>query len=168
MQNPLYLLALCAAVSSFPACAAGTNDVFRPKSAFGFSIFLNEGAQGIKTNQPVRIMVHFNNLSSDTHHIQFPPVIRFSVTSPSGKALLQETNRPESFGWYDRGVAVQPHSFYEVGYLLSDDCKFEELGTYKIVAKWRQVRTAPWISSDPLNVLVVPGEWRSTNAPEGF
>jgi hypothetical protein len=98
----------------------------------------------------------------ESSKVEESPGFSFVVTFPSGKEISTNTN---DYG--DSGVllSVTPNKVVELGFNLNYFFKFDEVGTYKIVAK-RPIRTCE-IVSNPSYLTVVPGEWKSetTNAP---
>lgn len=141
------------------------------------SIKIKDNEKEIKTNQPVVVIVSIKNVSTNETLYFFQllaaetdPGLAITVISPSGKNIpLKTAIAPHGSG---HNVSLRPNQVYEFEIELSRLCKFNEIGTYKIVAK-KEVETSEgrlfWVDSNVLNLPMVPGKWGGkTNAPAGF
>jgi hypothetical protein len=119
----------------------------------------------IKTNQSFSVSVRIKNLSTNDFFYFYLPLastendpISFIVTSPSGKDKSPIPPLVEHGS--GANVNVPPNQIYSFEFNLGYLCKFDEVGTYKIIAKMNVSPTQDknrWAISNPLSVTVVPG-----------
>lgn len=127
------------------------------------SISLAGGAKDIKTNEPVKIMIRYRNVStnevvfvSKANAIEFDQGYSWAVVSPSGKDISPDMFSPASvsMGW----VTLNPQASTEIAFNLSLKCSFNENGTYNIVATKGiysvTSQKAFKVISNPLSVVV--------------
>jgi hypothetical protein len=121
----------------------------------------------IKANQPVDLVIHIKNVSSNETFSVYQSLaivdnslvnFSFGVTSPSGKDIS-----PKPAEYYNGGSGgeyqIAQGQTKEFDCNLSYLCKFNEMGTYKIIAKkrlWPDLNKQCEITSNPLYVTVVP------------
>jgi hypothetical protein len=135
------------------------------------SIQLNGDKNHLASNQPVVLQMRFRTLSTNNAFwfvsvldTERDPGFSFLINSPSGKEIFLDgkKNLP-SFG-SGRAINVSPNQIKELEFDLSRLCKFDEFGTYKIIAKKsiitgmssKEVLTGCWLTSNPLNITIVP------------
>lgn len=161
-----------AATCGLRADAGGpTEDEWGPiVSNAQMSIHLKDAGNEIKTNQPVVLSIRIRNLSTNETFIFLrqiadfvsPPEISFIVVSPSGKELSPATYGPAHGS--ARFVAIPPQRSVDDQFNLRRFYKFNEMGTYKIIAKWGLENAShTWgviATSNPLYLTVAPGEWK--------
>ena len=131
---------------------------------------------GLKTNQPFGVIVRLRNLSTNETFYSnrlIEPIVTahfyFNVIAPSAKEILPIPNMTAAFGRI-KNFIVRPNDIYSFDFDLGVLCKFNELGTYKIIGKMRVGRSTKgflFITSNQLSLSVVPGQWKAagTNAP---
>ncbi|HEY1661505.1 MAG TPA: hypothetical protein VGI03_03735 [Verrucomicrobiae bacterium] len=130
------------------------------------SIEMQAGETQIKTNQSFNLTICIKNISSNEPFYFYQPLaiinddpISFVVTSPSGKDV---TPPPPKFEHGSgANITVPPDQICKYEFDLGSLCKFDEPGTYKIVAKMSVGAPAPkksWAISNPLYLTVVPGQ----------
>jgi hypothetical protein len=103
----------------------------------------------LETNGPVELVLRFRNLSTNGFHFgifyeshggklvaRFSPGFECVVTTPSTNEIKLDLTEP--VGSWSRGRAINilpnPNRIGETGLSLSHVFKFDEVGTYKIVA----------------------------------
>jgi hypothetical protein len=103
------------------------------------SISLTSGENEIITNQPVVLLVRYKNISTNETitiyndaAISRDATYSFVVTSPSGKDL--SPNLPKSINGSGGIYPLSPNQTQEFKVNLSQLCKFDELGIYRIIA----------------------------------
>jgi hypothetical protein len=126
----------------------------------------------IKTNEQFSLLVHVKNLSEANVGIFLEVVpstdtwggLNCEIISPSGKDISPKVIYYRTSG---RNLNVPPHGGGEFEFKLSDICKFEEIGTYRIVAKKTILtdKDRGWIAvSNPLTINVISTNSVATNA----
>ncbi|HEU6447729.1 MAG TPA: hypothetical protein VFV23_04755 [Verrucomicrobiae bacterium] len=143
------------------AFASDTNKAAVISCDAEISIRLKEPAKEIKTNEPVIVIVQIKNTSTNemlTFMIHSSPMdFTWNITSPSGKDLSPTNSLPE-FGasWNPK---LSPQESRDSSYNLSEICNFNELGTYKIIARNQVLssftkRKVCEIISNPLEIKI--------------
>lgn len=187
MKTPIIKITLlCSILGLLSVCPpfagkifAGLNDQQKevPTNEWGaviystqISIGINSNEKEFKTNQVVRLLVRINNLSTNEGRgiylertFTFTRGLSFVVISPSGKDIspvFHETDRAS--GEY---IWVPPGKIDGFSFALGEICKTDEIGIYKIILTMRQYTPDREkyfeIVSKPLEVKIVPGEWKS-------
>jgi len=150
-----------------------TNELGTMTNDVQMFIRFNDGSASIKTNELFTMLVGIINRSTNST-LRIDKTRIFSddfdficvITSPAGKDLSpvkHEMLRDSSWS-----VPVPPNQTYKFEVNSGNLAEFDELGTYTIVAKERikvDGKADFWVVSNPLRLLVVPGEWKDTNAP---
>jgi hypothetical protein len=127
-----------------------------------------EGNAGqIKTNQQVDLTIRIKNTSANRPFNFYRPAailngfpMYYEVISPSGKDI----SPAHANGFWGSGgiMNVPPNSVYNYEFNLGYLCRFNEVGTYKVVAKmnltWTTAHTNSLPTSNRLYVTVVPGQ----------
>lgn len=133
------------------------------------SISFVGGFHEIKTNQPLNLLISVKNTSANESFtvwvangwIESSAGFSWAITSPTGKESLLKTGR---IGGSGGPITVLPNQVIQSEFNLSSVYKFDEIGTYKIVAR-RDLRNfglhsdsvkTDLIISNPLYVPVVP------------
>ena len=107
------------------------------------SICIESNKYEIKPNESVNLIIRFRNLSTNmsfaAHNslqAQTDPEtgVYCTVISPSGSDISPNTEKTYAGGSGAAGL-VGPNKTYEFAFRLSDLCKFNKHGTYKITAK---------------------------------
>ena len=159
------------------------------------AIKIKDNLDGIKTNQPFSLTILITNISTNetfyTERISpgWDDDFTFEVISPSGKdlspraslhsgysteqrrwrAIEEERRLPPFIFTLGRGPIdpIDPQKAMSTEYNISDFCKFDEIGKYKVVATDTIYELATHQSlkvvSDPLYMTFVPGFWKDTN-----
>jgi len=162
-KNYLYhaILALLTAVHTTAgeiktnAWGPATNDV-------QMAIRLKGNPAQITTNEPVKLLICYRNVSTNRnftiyrpHFIEHDPGCFFKVISPSGMDIPFERQFSQSGG----PDPLAPNQTMEIDFNLSVICKFNEAGTYKIIARkaiyWPEKRQGFMVVSNPLDVTIV-------------
>lgn len=128
------------------------------------SIRLKSDVSEIKTNQPVELLIGFKNVStnetlriSTLNAIETDPGYSWIVTSPSGKDISPVPDNMPVTGSGAR-IPLPPGQIIEFNFNLSLLCEFNEIGTYKIVAKKSIYSPSKHklfkAVSNPLNIVV--------------
>lgn len=128
------------------------------------SISLTDRGKEIKSSQPVKLLIRFRNISTNEtflvgreNAIENDPGYSWVVISPSGKDI---SPKPQIHTGSGGAIPLVPNQFIEFEFNLSRLCKFDELGTYKIVTKksiWSPENQKLFtVVSTPLYVTVVP------------
>jgi hypothetical protein len=172
MKSHSYYTSILVAFSLARALSApaGTNDWGAVTNGAQMSISLKEGENGIKIHQPVVVKIRLRNLSVDeTFHFNLAKEngqswpFRFQVISPSGE---QSANASEAYG-RGRFVDVSPKQTKEFEFDLSRTCKFDQAGTYQVIAKltvdynWAvkaEALKGAEVVSNPVYVSVLSGD----------
>jgi DNA-binding beta-propeller fold protein YncE len=142
-----------------------TNDWGAVTNNAQMSISLTGGGNEIKTNEPVRLLIRFRNISTNEtiaifrpNAIETDPTFSFIVVSPSGKDVSPSS--PKIFVGSGGVLPIDPNQTVELEFNLSDLCKFDEVGTYKIIAKKgvgsRDGKKLFVVVSNPLYATIVP------------
>ena len=132
------------------------------------SINLASNVGVIKTNEPVILFIRLRNLSTnDTFLIyEVNGVVRnraysFDVISSLGKNIcpnMDKINEAESGDF----TSIAPNQTGEFEYNLSQICKFNEIGNYKITAQRKMIcpdqKTRFKVMSNTINVTIVSGK----------
>jgi hypothetical protein len=117
------------------AVAGGTNAYQVPP--------LVEGERSeVKVGQPFSLLVRIRNLSTNEtfsfdYGAEWPDAelsLACIVVSPSGKDVSPIVHDPPGAYYSLRSAIARPSQTTEFEFPLSDFCKLEELGTYKITA----------------------------------
>lgn len=128
------------------------------------SINLKGDRKEIKSNQPFRLLIFIRNVSTnEAFNVHYTYVndydLSFVVIAPSGKDISPIFPKDRVFG-SGAFIFVPPGQIKRFGFNLSFLCKFDEVGTYKIIAKqkgyWSKSQKDLTIVSNPLCVTVVP------------
>jgi hypothetical protein len=128
------------------------------------SISLKDDGAQIKTNKSLSLLIRIKNTSTNEAVFLYnalalnaDPLIGVScaVISPSGKDI---SPKPRMF-WHGSGghIILPPNQINEFEFSLSQLCKFDEIGTYKIIAKkiiWFGNDKQFEIVSNPLTIVV--------------
>jgi hypothetical protein len=129
---------------------------------FQMSISLKCGGHEIKTNEPVVLLIKYRNVSTNETIIVFNHIVpamdatySFVVISPSGKDI--SPNIPKSLTGSGGNYPISPNQTREFDVDLSQFCKFDELGAYKIISK-KVIFADPknkWFTvvSNPLSII---------------
>jgi hypothetical protein len=140
---------------------------------------MKAGIDEIKTNQPVSLFICLTNTSTnETVYVDStPPAYNENFTSevisPGGKDISPRKQPPQQIGFSSgASIPILPQTKFQFGgYNISDFCKFDEIGKYKITISLKinsQVVHGSFpVVSSPLYLIVVPGYWvpeTTTNA----
>jgi hypothetical protein len=131
------------------------------------SISTKNALKRFNTNEPISSIVRFNNLSTNSFGIVMRNNIldnrdfSFSILSPSGKDVS-----PVFYEDYTGGsgilVYVPPHQINGFQFDINDICKFDEMGTYKIVMMVKNrvpgSNQLADVVSNPLYVTIIPAQ----------
>ena len=153
---------------SVPAFAADESEQWGSvTNGIQISIRLSSGGTVINTNQPVRIIIHYKNISTNEtftitgkYNIEFNSSYVWTVLSPSGKDVSPDlfSKAVQSVTW-DK---LKPLESMEAEYNLSVRCNFSEIGTYRITLnKGMGSDTSQKlfvVVSNPLNVTITSGK----------
>jgi hypothetical protein len=143
MKKILYSIAILGMAAGPGASADGIGDnQWGPVTNNAqISLAVKGGQRIIKTTEPVKLLVRFRNLSTNetfgvfrTGEVEYDDTYSWVVISPSGKDISPDfRNIPTS----DNGhtVYIPPGQTNGVELNLRNLCRFDEVGTYKIVAK---------------------------------
>lgn len=158
-------------IAAFCAVLAAETDKsgWGPKSGnLQMSVQLKGGGNEIKTNQPIELTVLVRNLSTNGSAV-FTEWMEAEIFAPgsSKPAFRVEGKDPEdtllkdgsSSGNFHRRV-VPRSGYYGYGFNLGRLRNAKTNSVYKIVTK-RMVGTNLVVTSNPLFVKVVPGEWKA-------
>jgi hypothetical protein len=155
-------------INQFPN-SLNTNEWGSPVNDIQLGIVFADGNSQIRTNQPFSLTVRIKNLSTNSQYcinlLNSATVnsnsFLVTIISPSGKNISPVASPILSFsGGF---VCVSPLHILEYEFKLSDICRLNEFGTYKITAQRNvdaSLRKKVWAVSNPLIVTVVPGEWK--------
>ena len=136
----------------------------------------------IKTNEPLVLVIRFENVTDDKAYSSYQAVgistnplnsVLYTVTTPSGKSLAPKRGEWSADG-SGKFIMVRPKQSEEILCTPSPIFHFNEIGVYTIVAEKAFVpvggRTNSFlVRSNPLSVSVVPGEWKTqSGAGKGF
>jgi len=163
LVNSLLMLAV-----STPVLAEDGNDQWGAETnGIQMSIKLSNGALEVKTNQPIKLVIRYRNVSTNESfpvsvggHIEFDSSFTWTIISPSGKDISPDMlfHANQWANWY----TLKPQKSKDVEYDLSVRCNFFESGTYKItLQKGISSDTTQrlfTVVSNPLNVTIVPGK----------
>ena len=130
------------------------------------SVALKNGTNGVKAEQPIVLLIRYRNASTNqvcriyrSNEIEYDPGYTWSVISPSGNDLSpnpEKIHASESGGF----IRLPPNQIVGLEFDLSQICRFDEIGTYKIVAKKEifspEAKKPVTVISNPLNIVVVP------------
>jgi hypothetical protein len=145
--------------------AANANDWGPSTNGIQMSIHLAGYKSDVKTNEPFALSVRYRNISTNEIVSIYECVdmegddnYSFIVKSPSGKDISPAKK------FYPGGSGavhvLRPGQTLEFGYELSDLCKFDETGTYIVIASFSQIDPvgpdpAFNVVSNPLQIKVV-------------
>lgn len=165
MKILLFLTTFLAVSLSVPVFAGitGSGDWGSATNNIELRIGLDGGERQIKTNQSFQLLIHIRNTSTNSPFYFLSPLaifngepFTFEVISPSAKDIAPAPPKVE------RGsaevITVRPNQDYKCNFNLGYLCKFNEVGTYKILAKMNvgMVKSKKiWAISNPLFVIVV-------------
>jgi hypothetical protein len=115
------------------------------KIAIDNSVVLRIVLKNLTTNQTFSI---YSSLREETEE-----ALSFVVTTPSGTNKIILTGPPHSGAI----ILIPPGETREIEFNLSRLCGFQEIGDYKVVAKYRNLWGTPYFEaiSNPLEVSVV-------------
>ena len=128
------------------------------------SVSLKSGVNEIKTNQAVLLVIRFKNVSTNetfriyqANAIEYDRGYSWVVISPSGNDIspnMEKIPASESGGF----IRLSPNQIKELEFNFSHLCKFDEIGTYKIVAKKTLLspenQKPVTVVSNPLNIVI--------------
>jgi len=129
------------------------------------AISLKNGGSEIKTNQFVTLLVRIRNVSTNETVYLYRYIfddtgsdggVSCRVISPTGKDILPNTDNSLHRG-SGADYPVPPRQIYEFEFDLGEFCKFNEVGTYKIIATkkmWMGKYEKFPVVSNPLFVIV--------------
>jgi hypothetical protein len=147
------------------------------------SIQLGGNKHSIASNQPVVLQMRFQNLSTNetfffivARDTERDPSFSFLINSPSGKEISLDAKTNEPYFGSASDIYMGPNQIKELEFNLSLLCKFDESGTYEIIAKREIIITGVsskepsltsnsqpirfitgcWLTSNPLNITIVP------------
>ncbi len=166
MKTYLYWLPV---LGSLAVCQAFSEDVkAHPWGAMTnsvqMSISLRDDGKEVKIGQPLALMMRIKSLSTNEtftlvllNEIERDPGFSFIIVSPSGRDISPKPSIGSGSGHIG---ALAPGQTVELKFDLASICRFDEVGTYKIIAK-REVLAARRnrvfeVVSNPLGVPVVP------------
>lgn len=128
------------------------------------SIRMKHGGTEIKANQPVDLILRIRNLSTNetleiwiNGRFELPEVVSAEVWSPSRKQLfsgIPHVRRGSSTFHY-----IRPQETYEYSLPLGQLSEYQSNGVYKVIVKRKGLHGETAISN-PLELKVVPGEWK--------
>ena len=137
------------------------------------SLSLNSSVNRFTTNTPVKLRIRTRNVSTNEAFLVYRPdwaeadlQLSFTVVSPAGKDVSPKIDLTRA-SISGRLIRLGPNDEVDIDFNLSDLCKFDEAGTYKVIVKrmmsyWRDDnQKAPsgngfQVVSNPLYVSVVP------------
>jgi hypothetical protein len=163
MKLNLYLCSIVLLFKSFSAIAQDTNSSDWGPVTNGVQMSITVSNNVIQTNTAFQLRVRVRNLSKTNLAAYWglaPSTDVFSgvhceITSPSGKDV--SPNRV-SYGGSGMFLSFPPHQTSEFNFKLSDVCRFDEVGTYSIVASkgiWLEKNKGWVVVSNPLLITVV-------------
>jgi hypothetical protein len=171
-KNPYYLM-ICLVLAAWQTFADDlkTNDWGAVTNNAQMSISLTGGGNEIKASEYVRLLIRFRNVSTNEtfsinrpNSIETDPTFSFIVVSPSGKDVSPSS--PKMFVGSGGSIPVDPNQTVELEFNLSNLCRFDEAGTYRIVAK-KLIRSPE--GSEPSTIVSNPllvSELNSTRQPK--
>jgi hypothetical protein len=175
MKKTLIILLLCIVVLTLRLPAQGIKPLQWGPVANNVQIGLciEDNLTKIMTNQPFKLIAWVKNNSTNGSFCFYLPASRvngtpilFTTMSPSGKDVSPIPPRIELGSGMNVIVPVAGVYHYEVD--SSWFCPFDEIGTYKILAKMpvdASTNEPDWATSNPLFLTVVPGFWKNTKSP---
>lgn len=149
-----------------------------PAVATGLAeVWIRLPVKEIKTNQPLVATIVIKNISTN-ETLSFDRLlsakqddgISLKVISPSG----QDVSPKPPIGGHGSGyiVTLRSNQVHNFQIPLSEMCRFNEIGTYKIAAKKRLTINGVstfWEESKVVEISVVPGKWEvKSDGPAGF
>jgi hypothetical protein len=126
------------------------------------SIALKEPNKEIKTNHSVNLTIHIKTVSTNqaSYFIiySFPTDYSWEIISPSGKSISSKESVPMN-AISSMTVPLDQYPNWECEFNLSSVCNFNEIGTYKIIAKKEVFVISPAhkkgeIVSNPLDIII--------------
>jgi hypothetical protein len=131
---------------------------------------LEKAANTLKANQPFSLLVRIKNTSTDETYSSYVAGETISdpgkgllcvVISPAGKDISPPTKDITHYNYISGSLGITPpNRTNQFEFKLSDICRFDQIGTYKIIAQKRMNASknhkAFMVVSNPLNVTVVP------------
>lgn len=166
MKKHVLRLLILAILLQWPlfAADADTNEWDSILTHLKVSIRLKGDSNEVKTNEPVHLMIHIENLSSNQTFFWVyggvPTISRhfyFIITAPSGKDVSPAYSRIPGSGSANT-LRIKPGESDEYETDLEFDCKFDEVGTYKIVLVFGGTTKEINAKSNVLSLSVVPGK----------
>jgi len=163
MKTSLYLILASGLILTRQAFGedAKTNEWGTIACNAQMSIEIKEPTKEIKTNTPVNLTIHMKGIS--TNEIcyfviySYPTDFSWIVTSPSGKELLFKESYP-SAAFATMMVRLDEIPNWWEDFNLSSVCIFDEVGTYKVIAKKEILSSGGLkeceVTSNPLNIVV--------------
>ena len=172
-----YLLPLVAIFGWHVAVASQTNEWGAITNGVQFSIGLSGQESKLEPNGPVELVLRFRNLSTNGFHFdtsyksdggklveKFSPGFQCVVTTPSTNEIRLDLSEPVNIFDRGRGRAINilpnPKRISITGWSLGNVFKFEEVGTYKIVAHLKLLspeNQKPFtVTSNPLLLSFAP------------
>jgi hypothetical protein len=135
------------------------------------SIRVKSVPSDIKQSEPVKLLIRFRNISTNetfmlyrANSMEDNPDCSFVVLSPSGTDLWPSVQREVLSG---ASVFLQSGQVIEFEFDLSRRCRFDQIGTYKIIAKYgmwsREKRRTFQAVSNTLQVSITPGKRKAEN-----
>ena len=166
MKNNLFLLIICSMLIGWQTFAddLATNDWGQVTNNAQMSINLKDGKNEIKTNHPVKLLIQIKNVSTNetflvgrANAIENDESFSFVVIAPSGKNISPKPKNIPGSGGADPAI---PNQIIKLEFNLSNLCKFDEVGTYKIIANkslWSPERNKLFtVVSNPLYIAIIP------------
>jgi hypothetical protein len=165
MRKHLYsilIFGMCAVSGAFSG-GTGGSDWGEVTNNVQISLTLKGGQREIKTTAPVPLLVGFRNLSTNqtvgvfrTGAVEYDDTYSWVVISPSGKDVSPDFR---TIPTCDNGhtLYIPPAHTNQVELNFRNLCRFDEVGTYKIVAKkqiWLGVNKRWLAISNPLLVSI--------------
>jgi len=142
-------ICLLLGLTALGACATRASSTGSTNASWGsvaegiqMSLALAEPERIIGTNDAVKVLVRFRNVTSDARFMfridtEFAdsPTLRFSVVLPNGKATSPvphiDVNNPFRGRWL---AFVEPGQAKEFTATLSGLCRFDQPGSYSVIA----------------------------------
>ena len=144
MKKCIYCLSIFAVLATAHIYADTLTNNWGPvTNNIQMSICLESNKNEIRANESVNLIIRFRNLSTNIsfymHYslqAQTDPRtgVYCTVVSPSGRDISPNTEKTYA-GGSGAGALVGPNKMTEFDFRLSDLCKFNKHGTYKITAK---------------------------------
>jgi hypothetical protein len=160
----MVLIFVSVALSNALAQDPATNEWGAPTNNVQMSIRLKNGGKETSLKKPVELLIRYRNISTNEtfilnrlNDIEMDTSYSFTVLSPEGKNICPGVTETAFSGDI---IRLGPNQVAELNFNLSVRCKFDEIGTYKIIAKNTEIvsekNKAFEVVSNPLYVSVVP------------